>query len=216
VKKILAVAFGFAAAGVLVGFYTFAFVIYRPPTVAAASSASSSAQVVLQTVPAYGSDPTPDWVSYFVRDAQGKWVHSTFFSVPAHSMVNVTIYQFDSASGFRNPLWGQVRGTTGGTMTLNGQTTDQINASDAAHSFAIPDLGVSVPLKGIADNASNPCSAGPCDLSFSHNTITFSFQTGAPGEYHWQCFVPCAAGFDMGWGGPMQTLGYMDGEMYVK
>ncbi len=147
-KKLLAVACGFAAAGIMVGFYTYAFVIYRPPTVAAASTAPGSANVVLQTVPTYGSDPTPDWVSYFERNSQGQWVHSTFFSVPAHSTINVTIYQFDSASGLRNPLWAQARGTVGGTMTVNGKTTDEINNGDAAHSFAIPDLGVSVPLRG--------------------------------------------------------------------
>ncbi|MGA8016173.1 MAG: hypothetical protein WCB85_09685 [Candidatus Dormiibacterota bacterium] len=216
-KKLLAVACGFAAAGIMVGFYTYAFVIYRPPTVvAAASSTPGTADVYLQTVPAYGSAPTPDWVSYFVRNSQGKWVHSTFFTVPAHSTINVTIYQFDSASGLRNPLWAQARGTVGGTLTVNGKTTDEINNADLAHSFAIPDLGLSVPLEGISDTASNPCGAGPCANSFDHNTITFSFTTGGPGEYRWQCFVPCAAGFYQGFGGPMQTLGYMDGEMYVQ
>jgi hypothetical protein len=36
-----------------------------------------------------------------------------------------------------------------------------------------------------------------------------------PGQYPWQCFVPCALGYLYGNGGPMQTLGYMDGFMKV-
>ena len=47
------------------------------------------------------------------------------------------------------------------------------------------------------------------------DTITFTFRTGKPGRYRWQCFVPCAAGFLYGFGGPMQTVGYMDGFLNV-
>ncbi|MEA2334824.1 MAG: hypothetical protein QOG40_1314, partial [Solirubrobacteraceae bacterium] len=46
-------------------------------------------------------------------------------------------------------------------------------------------------------------------------TITFTIHTGKKGRYRWQCFVPCAAGFLTGGGGPMQTLGYMDGFLEV-
>ena len=59
------------------------------------------------------------------------------------------------------------------------------------------------------------CSAAPCDTSMAHTTIKFSFRTGAPGTYRWQCFVPCAAGNLLGNGGPMSTLGYMGGFLNV-
>jgi len=62
----------------------------------------------------------------------------------------------------------------------------------------------------------NQCDAAPCPLAKAHRTITFSFRTGSPGRYRWQCFVPCAAGFIYGFGGPMQTIGYMDGFLNVK
>jgi hypothetical protein len=48
------------------------------------------------------------------------------------------------------------------------------------------------------------------------NVITFSFRTGKPGVYRWQCFVPCGAGTLFGNGGPMQTLGYMVGLIVVQ
>ena len=49
----------------------------------------------------------------------------------------------------------------------------------------------------------------------AHNVITFSFKVPGKGRYRWQCFVPCAAGWIYGFGGPMQTLGYMDGFIHV-
>jgi hypothetical protein len=53
-------------------------------------------------------------------------------------------------------------------------------------------------------------------MSNAHRTIQFTFHTTAPGHYRWQCFVPCAAGWLFGFGGPMQTIGYMDGFLNVK
>jgi hypothetical protein len=74
---------------------------------------------------------------------------------------------------------------------------------------------VIVPVLGIADDAKNQCEYAPCEESMAHETVTFSFRTGKPGHYRWQCFVPCAAGFIYGFGGPMQTIGYMDGFVNV-
>ena len=68
---------------------------------------------------------------------------------------------------------------------------------------------------GVADDAKNQCENAPCALSIAHHTISFTFHTGKKGLYRWQCFVPCAAGFIDGFGGPMQTVGYMDGFIKV-
>jgi hypothetical protein len=45
--------------------------------------------------------------------------------------------------------------------------------------------------------------------------ITFSFVTPGPGQYPWQCFVPCGLGYLYGNGGPMQSVAYMDGFLKV-
>ena len=180
------------------------------------SASGSSADLYLATVPAAETtDPHPSWVSYYVTDSKAQnWQHKTTFDVPAHSLVRVTIRQYDGDSGLRNPFLSQATGTVGGTFTLNGRTTRSIDPDTASHVFAIPELGVSVPLQGVPDNAKNPCGNAPCTLSQAHQTITFTFRTGAKGLYRWQCFVPCAAGYIDGFGGPMQTVGYMDG--FVK
>ncbi|HTZ64410.1 MAG TPA: hypothetical protein VMB51_09920 [Solirubrobacteraceae bacterium] len=215
-KKVIGVALAVAVVGVALALYVADWATTFPPTVAASAnplSAGGGTRLTLETVGAvghkYGSKP--DWVSYLVR-SNGQWVHSTIYKVPAHSVVHVTIYQFDSASGLRNPLFSQVQGTVGNTMTLNGKTVVSIPPEEPGHSFAIPELGVYVPLAGVNEEAKGFCEEGPCSPATQlHNTITFSFRTGKPGRYRWQCFVPCGAGFLNGNGGPMQTLGYMDG-----
>jgi hypothetical protein len=145
----------------------------------------------------------------------GKWDHTTIYDVPAHSLVHITIYNFDGASGLRNPFLSQVQGTVGGDMRLNGKPTKVINPADASHTFTVPQYGVSVPLLGVPDNAKNPCAEMPCSLKKAHETMSFTIRTRGPGRIRWQCFVPCAAGFIDGFAGPMQTIGYMDGFLHV-
>ena len=199
---------------VLVVLYFGDFLTNAPPALSAPVQ-NGSARLTLQTVASFGHSPAPDWVSYLAQDSGGHWHHTTIYKLPAHTLVTVTIYQFDTATGLRNPFWGQPRGTVGGTMNVDGKTLNVLNPDLASHTFAIPDLGVTVPLKGVADDAKNQCSVAPCSLSEAHTTVTFSFKTGKPGKFRWQCFVPCAAGFPLGFGGPMQSIGWMGGYLMV-
>jgi hypothetical protein len=211
----VAVAATFAGLIALVVVYFVVFLTSAPAAISAVVS-GGTARLTLQTVASYGHHPFPDWVSYLAEDAQGRWRHTTIYKVPAYTLVKVTVYQYDGDSGLRNPFLAQVRGTVGGVESINGKSTSTIDPDDAAHTFTIPDLDVSVPLPGVADNAKNQCSVAPCTLAEAHNTITFSFRTPGPGTYRWQCFVPCAFGFLYGFGGPMQTIGYMDGLIEVS
>jgi uncharacterized protein YaiE (UPF0345 family) len=184
------------------------------PRIAVGANAGQQETVIhLETVGAVSdavefprpNDPHPDWVSY---------LPTTTFNVPANSIVTMVIDQEDSASGLRNPFWAQARGIIGPFHmkylddqgnTQEGDFTKLDDASTPAHTFAIPDLGVFVPLLGVPDSA----PAG------TMNTITFSFRVGKPGVYRWQCFVPCGSGTIYGNGGPMQTIGYMGGFLIV-
>jgi hypothetical protein len=187
------------------------------PGSARAAQTSAGPHLYLATVAqAELSDPHPTWVSYYSTSSHAtNWDHATTFVVPAHSLVHVTIFQFDGDSGLRNGFLSQVQGTVGGTMTLNGKAVTTIDPDDAAHIFAIPQLDVSIPLEGVDSNAKNQCANAPCTLSMAHNTVTFTFKTGAKGLFRWQCFVPCGAGTVFDFGGPMQTVGYMDGFIKV-
>ncbi len=214
-RKVLGVSAAVLLVGVLLALYVADWATSFPTPVSSTInpvSAGGGTNLTLETVGAVGKTeaPNPDWVSYLVR-SHGRWLRSTIYTVPANSVVHVTLYEFDGASGLRNPFLSQVQGTVGGTMTLNGKTVDAVNPEETAHTFAVPELGVYVPLPGVPEGKTF-CEAGPCEPQTSeHNTITFSFRTGKKGRYRWQCFVPCGAGFPLGNGGPMQTLGYMDG-----
>ncbi|MGA8219383.1 MAG: hypothetical protein WB771_12520 [Solirubrobacterales bacterium] len=190
--------------------------LLRSPTPeAAVRSGPSQADLVLGTTPAVGKlGGNPSWVSYLVRQ-NGQWKHTTVFKVPANSMVRVTIYNFDGESGLRNPFLSQVQGTQGGVMQINGKSETSIDPDAASHTFTVPQMGIVVPIPGVADDAPNQCEEMPCSLSQAHQTVTFVMRTGKKGRYRWQCFVPCAAGFETGFGGPMQTIGYMDGFVQV-
>jgi hypothetical protein len=215
--------------GAIVVYWVY-FLTSGPSAISATVNKDGSANLTLQVVPAYGHHPFPDWVSYLAKDSSGRWRHTTIYKVPPHAIVHVTIYQYDSQTGLRNPFFGQIRGTVGGVarytdvgntgkgsgLPLYDDTAESVlPPGSAAHTFTDPDLGLNVPLVGISDTAKNACSVAPCATSFAHTTIQFSFRTPGPGSYRWQCIVPCALGFLDGFGGPMQTIGYMDGLIVV-
>ncbi len=209
-----------AVVGVVV-FAAMAYVRSSPPTIdlAADHAPGKPVDLTLQTVGAIGTGVHPDWVSYLTRLPDGKWVHSTLWNLPAHTVINVTIYQFDTGSPLRNQQLGQVSGTQGGEASVNGKLVSVVDSNvgnGVGHTFSIPALGVNVPLPGVNGSAKTFCNvAAPCPLSALHNVVKFSFTTPGPGQYHWQCFVPCAAGFLDGNGGPMGTVGYMGGFLKV-
>ena len=198
------------------------------------TGSNGQVNVVLQEDPQNNSATKPDWVSYYVQDPSSKqWIHTTLFSVPANTKVNMTIYGYDGCTPLRNNFWSQVQGTIGGTVTVSqfdqkgkeyvtNDTTSVINAwsnCNVGHTFAIPSLGVFVPVASpnAQLSANNLCSSSPCTTSGNpYAQETFSFMTPATGGvFRWQCLVPCGGGFVDGNGGPMQTLGYMMGEMDV-
>ena len=221
-SKLLGVALFLAVAGVLIGFYVSKLTteagspVYTVPVQTA--GAHPVVDLTIQTVAAVGpqlSPGHPDFVSYLIRDTSGKWRRDTVWKLPANATVHVTIYNFDGASGLRNPYLARPQGVDGNTMVVDGKPLTVIPPDDASHTFAVPQLGLIVPVLGVADDAKNQCGYAPCALSNAHHTITFTFHTGAKGHYRWQCFVPCAAGWIDGFGGPMQTIGYMDGFLDV-
>ena len=198
------------------------------------TSVASGGQVnvVLQEDPQNNSAGKPDWVSYFVQDPKThQWVHTTLFSVPANTRVNMTILGYDGCTPLRNNFWSQVQGTFGGTVTVQQfkdtnqpiggtKTLSVINGwsgCNVGHTFAIPGLHlfVPVPSPGPVLSANSLCSVSPC-TSGPYAVEKFSFRTPAHGgSFRWQCFVPCGGGFIDGNGGPMQTFGYMAGMMQV-
>jgi hypothetical protein len=179
----------------------------------------------------------PDWVTYFIQNPSTKqFEHTTYFAVPANTTVNVTILGYDGCTPLRNPLWGKVAGTAGDVESVqfyNGKTLsasqpmstfDSWANCSVQHTFAIPGLGLNVPIASpttLSEN-SNLCGTSPCtadnqDQNSPHTVVKFTFKTPSTGgTYRWQCFVPCGLGYVDGNGGPMGTPGYMMGQMEVQ
>ncbi len=178
--------------------------------------AGQPVQLTVQTVGSIGFGAHPTWVSYLVKDpTTGKWMHDTSWELPANTVIDMTVDQYDSGSPLRNQEWGQVQGTIGSDATLNGKTFsvyDSYTGTGVGHTFAIPALNLSVPMVGVSGS---PCAVAPCHFNSPHNVETFSFKTPGPGSYNWQCFVPCGLGYLFGNGGPMSTQNYMGGELEV-
>jgi hypothetical protein len=199
-----------------------------PPTVDFTSNVTPDTgavvHVVMQEDPQNTVSTHPVWVSYFIQDPTTRqWVHTTLFKVPAGSQVDMTIYGYDGCTPLRNPYWGRVSGTIGNVAYENGKPITQLNSwagCNVAHTFSIPGIGLNVPMGSpTLAQALKPglCGTSPCVPSAGpHQVMTFSFNTPkTPGEYFWQCRIPCGGGFLYGFGGPMQTIGFMTGNMQV-
>jgi hypothetical protein len=198
-----------------------------PPTVAfgttVAADTGATVNVVMQEDPQNTVSAHPDWVSYFVQDpTTHQWVHTTLFQVPAGSKIDMTILGYDGCTPLRNPYWGRVTGTIGNVAYEDGAPFTQLNSwagCNVGHTFSIPGINLNVPMGSPtlaqANSSQGLCGTSPCTSGF-HRVMTFSFMSPkTTGEYFWQCRIPCGGGFIDGFGGPMQTIGYMTGNMVV-
>ena len=224
---------------IVVGLGVFAAVYYIGGTSALPNvhyaASNGQVNVALQEDPGNDSATAPAWVTYYVYDPTTKnWEHTTLFTVPANTKVNMTIYGFDGCTPLRNNFWSYVQGVDGNTVTvqqfdknnkpLGAPTTTSVIDSwadcNVAHTFAIPGMNIYVPVPSpnAQNSKKNLCSSFPCTTSSggAYALETFSFTTPAHGGvFRWQCLIPCGGGYIDGNSGPMQTLGYMMGEMTV-
>jgi hypothetical protein len=234
-----------AFAAVVVGgiFFVSKFIAQQPAVMDYTSVASNGqVNVTLMTAAQTTVTNKPDWVTYFIKDpSTGQFVHTTYFKVPANTQVNVTILGYDGCTPLRNPLWGQVSGTFTKTGQANAEdvqffngktysaaqpisTFDSWGSCSVQHTFAIPGLGLNVPIASVTSLKENqalcstsPCTGDPADAASPHTVVTFSFRTPKTGGvFRWQCFIPCGLAYVDGNGGPMGTPGYMMGQMEVQ
>jgi hypothetical protein len=234
----LLVAFFAVVAGAV--FIVVHYLVGSPPTVDYTTAAHNGVvNVTLQETPLNNSSSKPDWVSYYVMKPGGNpmsvnsWVHTTLFDVPGNTRVNMTIYGYDGCTPLRNNFWSGIQGVVGGKVAVQAfenpgkpvgpvVITPIINSwahCAVAHTFAIPSLHVFVPVASPSattnGNKNGLCSSAPC-VTGPFMRETFSFMTPAHGGvFRWQCLIPCGGGYVFGNGGPMQTIGYMTGNMTV-
>ena len=129
------------------------------------------------------------------------------FTVPANAIVQAEIRCFDNgpapiAAGY-NKVTGTADGrmvvipaVTGDLQSVTGQYLSALDPSKVSHTFTIGRLTLNVPIPALS-------------------TVRFTFKTGAPGSYPWQCMAACGTGSG-GWQGTMATPGWMQGTMTVQ
>jgi len=153
----------------------------------------------------------PGWVTYSP---------TTTLQVPQHALVTVTVTQYDTGERITNPYFASVHGTVGDTAILNGKPFTSVPPDEIGHTFTMhmfpmaqqDSLFVSVPLHSNADDAPTDPNTG---YPTNPQVITFSFITGGPGRYVFQCEFPCGDGYYAKFGGPMSTQSYMEGTVAV-
>src|SRR2546423_137364 len=115
-RRVLEVSVGVIVVLVLIGLYISDYLTTSPGSgSAAAATTANGAQLYFGTVAASETtDAHPTWVSYYLTDSRSEnWRHVTTYEVPAHSLVHVTVFQYDGQSGLRNPFIAQGRGILG-------------------------------------------------------------------------------------------------------
>lgn len=194
-----------------------------------ASSGSSATATVPPTVPSQAPTTVPtnkvemtmevvinqpgapqDWPQFKTNLAQAA------IQLPAHSLVTVTIRNSDLGdtpipnSGMPGGMmppgmmnrFNDVIGTVDGTATINGRKVQSIGPEEMAHTFTVmsPGMHLNIPIPGDGIPGKH------------YSEVTFTFMTPGFGRYTYRCFVPCGQD-PQGWGGSMNTMGYMIGTM---
>ncbi|MHB8245434.1 MAG: cupredoxin domain-containing protein [Acidimicrobiales bacterium] len=125
------------------------------------------------------------------------------WSVRAGETVILRIRSYDDGSA---PLMGAqmmfdgVRGTLGGTETVQGRTISSVPNEDVAHTFTVPGLGVNLPI--------------PVAPTGGSVMVVARFVATRTGTFVWQCYAPCGSGMN-GMGGAMSTQRWMEGTVKV-
>jgi hypothetical protein len=164
----------------------------------------------LEGVHGANGGPHPDWVTYSNDNVV----------VPAHTTVDVTIDQYDSGGSPNNKFFDSVIGTNGGYDTVNGVVTRKV--SQMGHTFTlrgIPGNGktlfVSVPLP-VNNAEETPIHEGTGEYA-KPVVVKFSFTTGGPTVYEFNCEFPCGGSREgQGFGEAMSSYGYMSGTFTVQ
>lgn len=203
----------------------------EPPTIRATVSGTAStprgelphATLEMSIYPnASATAPGPDISSdgtSMVASSQG-WPFyspSTSIELPANSLVTITLHQYDSGGQIYNNWLAKVTGTVDGKASYNGSAKTSIDPANVAHTFTIhqypqstqPYFFVNVPMPAQASNAKDEANGYPKPID-----VVFSFVTGAPGTYVWNCEFPCGTGY-VEFGGPMSQRGFMSGTVTV-
>lgn len=144
---------------------------------------------------------------YWVVTSHGL-VDSANLSLPAYTPIQLTIIDYDSATGLP-AQFSHVTGTAANLVyVVNGTSAASVNMSAAkavdslnpdtevGHTFTVPQLGLNIPVA-------------------ANSVEVADFTLNQTGTFVWHCEDPCGYGTS-GWEGPMSTNGWMGGTLTVS
>jgi heme/copper-type cytochrome/quinol oxidase subunit 2 len=153
--------------------------------------------------------------AFFVLGSNGSLESSASISLPAHRLIELVIICYDNGTApLTSPQYSMVAGTQNNAVSIvtndnvnssqgvsgihvsGGQIITSLNASDIAHTFTIPQLGINIPIA--------PSS-----------TVTAFFTINQTGTFTWFCEAECGSGAE-GLQGSMTTPGWMTGNVAVS
>jgi hypothetical protein len=129
------------------------------------------------------------------------------FSVPAHTLLEFTIINYDTGQNAVTPVQSEVNGTVGNCMYLNstptalGPCVHSIPDGFVAHTFSFVQgayAGFNVPLPSALNSPEGGIGA----------SVTFFAYFNTTGTFTWNCVAPCDPY-------SMATAGFMTGTMTV-
>ncbi len=135
------------------------------------------------------------------------------FQVPAHALVTVTIRQYDSGGSLNNPWFDKVRGTVGGTATINGKVVTSINPNNVGHTFTVRGTPGTDPGL-LPQRPASPRPGRQPDRQRKVRDGHVQLRLGQQRPYAWNCEFPCGTSI-ASFGGPMNAYGYMSGFVHV-
>ena len=148
-------------------------------------------------------------------DEHGDVERSTVWTLPANALVHVTIYQFDGDSGLRNPFLAQAGASSGARSARRQGDARRSTRTSLAHVRGPAARRPRAARRASPDDAKNQCEirAVRAVEGAPHDHLHVPHRQAGP--------LPLAVlravrgRLPHGFGGPMQTIGYMDGFLNV-
>ena len=160
--------------------------------------------VSVTAAPPRGRLATTESMQILTADPFGPRFTHPFWTVRVGETVTVRITNFDTGTA---PLTGaqtmfdRVGGTLGGIELVDGRPITSLPNDDVAHTFTVVGLGVNLPI--------------PVAPTGGSVTVVARFVATRAGRFVWQCYAPCGSGSNA-MGGPMSTMGWMEGTVRVR
>ena len=187
----------------LVFVYLFEFLFSEPPAVAAVVR-GNVAHLTLQTVPSYGHAPDPR-LGQLPRQGLERPLaaHDDLQGAGPHARRRSRSTSTTARPACATRSSPRSAGPTAASRRSTARAVTSLNPDLASHTFTVPDLGISVPLPGVADNAKNQCArrAVPAVAGAQHDHLQLQCRRArAPTAGSASC--PARSGFLYGNGGP--------------